>query len=77
METRGDAEEPTETRGAPQRQAARWREKARPTGRRKVPSREVGEEPKQSMAKRKQKPFGGAYFQFIVSTSVYYNEWLD
>ena len=42
-EARGDAEELTETRRSPRQQATRWREKAKPTGRRRVPSREVGE----------------------------------
>ena len=37
QETRGDAEEPTETRRSPRQQAVRWRGKAKPTGRRKVP----------------------------------------
>ena len=59
-EARGDAEELTETRRSPRQQATRWREKAKPTGMRKVPSREVGEEPERSKAKRKQKPIGGA-----------------
>ena len=59
-EARGDAEELTETRRSPRQQATRWREKAKPTGRRRVPSREVGEEPEWSKAKRKQKPIGGA-----------------
>ena len=36
QETRGDAEKPTETRRSPRRRAARWREKAKPTGRRKA-----------------------------------------
>ena len=57
-EARGDAEELTETRRSPRQQATRWREKAKPTGRRRVPSREVGEEPERSKAKRKQKPIG-------------------
>ena len=48
-EARGDAEELTETRRSPRQQATRWREKAKPTGRRRVPSREVGEEPEQLM----------------------------
>ena len=47
-EARGDAEELTETRRSPRHQATRWREKAKPTRRRRVPSREVGEEPDQN-----------------------------
>ena len=43
-EARGDAEELTETRRSPRQQATRWREKAKPIGRRRVPSREVGGE---------------------------------
>ena len=50
QEMRGDAEEPTETRRAPQRRAARWGERAKPTGRRRVPGRKVGEEPKDDEA---------------------------
>ena len=44
-EARSDAEGLTETRRPPRQQATRWREKAKATGRRRVPSREVGEEP--------------------------------
>ena len=48
QETGGDAEESTETRRAPQHRAPRWRNRKRvkPTRRRRVPGREVRQEPK-------------------------------
>ena len=59
-EARSDAEGLTETGRSPRQKATRWREKAKPIGKRRVPSREVGEEPERSKAKRRPKPIGGA-----------------
>ena len=59
-EARSDAEGLTETRRSPRQQATRRREKAKPIGRRRVPSREVGEKLEWSKAKRRPTPIGGA-----------------
>ena len=39
QKTRGDAEEPTETQRLSQHRVPRWKERAKPTGQRRAPSR--------------------------------------
>ena len=53
QETRGDAEETNETQRFSQHRVPRWKERAKPTGQRRVSSREVGEEPRLSTMKQK------------------------
>ena len=52
QETRGDAEESTETQRFSQHRVPRWKDRAKPAGQRRVSSREVGGEPRLSTMKQ-------------------------